>query len=67
MNHYSSDEYILVAIDYAIKWVEATTLCINITVVITKSLYDHIFTQFDYPLIIAIDQGAHLLTMPIII
>jgi hypothetical protein len=60
-SHYSSDEYILITIDYAIKWVEARTLCTNIVVVTTKFLYDQFFTQFNYPLTIIIDQSTHFI------
>jgi len=44
MSHYSSNQYILIATDYATKWVEVKVLCMNITVVTMKFLYDHIFT-----------------------
>jgi hypothetical protein len=43
------------------KWVETEALRTNITIVIMKFLYDHIFIQFGYPLIIVIDQGTHFI------
>jgi len=33
----------------------------NTTIVIVKFLYDHIFTQFGYPLTIVINQGTHFI------
>jgi hypothetical protein len=44
MNHYFGNRYILIAIDYATKWVEAKTLCTNTAVITMKFLYDHILT-----------------------
>jgi hypothetical protein len=55
------NKYILVAIDYAIKWVEAKALITNIVVVITKFLNAYILTKFKCPLIIIIDQGIHFI------
>jgi hypothetical protein len=43
VNHYFSNQYILVPTDYATKWLEARALRTNIAVVIMKFLYDHIF------------------------
>jgi len=42
VNHYFSNRYILVATDYATKWLEARALQTNTDVVIMKFLYDHI-------------------------
>jgi len=60
-SRYSSNQYILVAIDYATKWVEAKTLRINIVYVTMKFLYDRIFTQFGCPFTILTNQGTHLI------
>jgi len=37
VSHYFGNWYILVATDYATKWVEAKALCTNIAVVIAKN------------------------------
>ncbi len=60
-NCYSSNSYILIATNYATKWVEARTLQINITIVIMKFLYDHILTQFGCPLTTVTYQGTHFI------
>ncbi len=60
-SHYSSNPYVLVVTDYVTKWVEARTLHTNITVIITKFLYDRVLTQFGCPLAIIIDQGTHFI------
>ncbi len=57
----SSNRYILVAPNHATKWVEARAFKINIVAVITKFLYEHIFTRFGCPLTIVIDQGTHFI------
>jgi hypothetical protein len=60
VSHYSSNQYILVAIDYATKWVEARVLCTNTTTIIAMFLYDHILTWFGCPSTIVISH-AHLI------
>jgi transposase InsO family protein len=58
---YFSNQYILVATDYATKWVEARTLHTNIVDVTMKFLYNHIFTRFGCPLTILTNQGTHFI------
>jgi len=60
-NHYSSNQSILVAIDYATKWMEVKALCTNIVIVTAKFLYDHILTQFGCPLTIVTNQGTRFI------
>ncbi len=62
----SSNQYILVATDYATKWVEAWAFHINTTIVTAKSLYKHIFMIFGRPLTIVTDQGTHFINDVII-
>jgi len=63
IGRYTWIKYIFVAIDYATKWVEVRALIINITIVITKKLYECILTRFGCPLIIVIDHGVHFIKM----
>jgi hypothetical protein len=53
--------YILVAIDYATKWVAAKALITNTIVVTAKLMYEYILTIFGCPLTIVIDQGVHFI------
>ena len=43
------NEYILVAVDYVSKWIEAVTLPTNDARVVIKFLKKHIFTRFGTP------------------
>jgi hypothetical protein len=55
----SSNWYILVAINYATKWVEARAIRMNTTIITAKFLYEHIPRRFGCPLTIVTDQGTH--------
>jgi hypothetical protein len=58
---YIGNKCILVAIDYATKWVETRTLRINIAIVIAKFPYECILTKFGCPLTIVTYQGVHFI------
>ncbi len=52
VGRYTRNKYILIAIDYATKWVEARALKTNTAKIITKFLYECILTRFGCPLTI---------------
>jgi hypothetical protein len=55
------NKYILVAIDYATKWVEAKALKNDIVVIIVRFLYEYILTKFGFPLTIITNEGVHFI------
>jgi hypothetical protein len=58
---YIRNKYIIVAIDYAVKWVEARALKTNRVAVIAIFLYECILTKFGCHLIIITNQGVHFI------
>jgi hypothetical protein len=58
---YTRNKYILVATNYATKWVEAKMLNINTITIITKFLYECIFMRFGCPSTIVTNQGVHFI------
>jgi len=61
VGRYIGNKYIIIAINYATKWVEVRALRTNTVVVITNFLYECILTRFGCPLTIIIDQGVHFI------
>ncbi len=57
--------YILVIIDYAIKWVEAKAFRINTIIVTNKFIYEFIPIRFGYPFTLVNDQGVHFINATI--
>ena len=55
-----SNLYILLAVDYVSKWVEAISTSTNDASVVVKFLRSHIFTRFGTPRALIIDGGTHL-------
>jgi hypothetical protein len=55
------NEYIIVVIDYAIKWVEAKALRTKFAIVTAIFMFKYILTKFGCPLTIVINQGAHFI------
>ena len=61
VSQYTNCKYILVATDYATKWVEAHAPRTNIAAVTTKFLNDNIVTRYACPLELVSDQGSHFI------
>ena len=53
--------YILVATDYATKWIEARALRTNSAQETAQLLYESVLTRFGCPLHLVSDQGSHFL------
>lgn len=53
--------YILVAMDYVSKWVEAIALPTNDAKVVVKFLKENIFVRFGVPKTLISDEGTHFL------
>jgi hypothetical protein len=49
---FTRNKYILVATNYATKWVEVKTFQMNIAFMIVKFLYEYILTRFGCPFLI---------------
>ena len=52
-------EYILVAVDYVSKWVEAIPTKTTTTKVVLEFIRDHILTRFGVPRAVISDKGTH--------
>ena len=55
-----SNKYILLAVEYVSKWVEAITTRTNDAKVVAKFLRSHIFTRFGTPQALITTEGTHL-------
>jgi hypothetical protein len=57
--------YILVIINYVVKWVEAKAFRINTIMVTTKFIYEFILIKFGCPFTLVNDQGVHFINATI--
>ena len=57
-------EYILIAVDYVSKWVEAVAAKNNNRKMVLKFLKDNIFSRSETPKAIISDQGVHFCNHP---
>ncbi|KAJ9562184.1 hypothetical protein OSB04_007344 [Centaurea solstitialis] len=57
----SNCTYILVAVDYVSKWVEAMACHSNDAKTVVKFLHKHIFTRFGTPRALISDEGTHFI------
>jgi hypothetical protein len=58
---FTSNKYILMAMDYATKWVETKALRTKIVTIRTKFMYEYILTRFGCPLTLVTKQGIHFI------
>ncbi|MCO5561815.1 hypothetical protein L7F22_015439 [Adiantum nelumboides] len=58
----SHAQYIIVAIDYLTKWVEAKATTKNDAKATAQFLYENIFTRYGLPIEIVSDKGTHFIT-----
>ncbi|XP_022852629.1 uncharacterized protein LOC111374214 [Olea europaea var. sylvestris] len=61
-----SNQYILVAVDYISKWVEAIALPTNDTKVVIEFLKKYIFTRYGTPRAIISDGGKHFINLQLV-
>ncbi len=55
------NKYILLATNYATKWVEAKAFRTNTVIITAKFLYEYFLTRFGCPLTIITYQGIHFI------
>ena len=57
----TSNRYILAAMDYCTKWVEARALKDNSAKSVARFLYEAIMTRYGCPVELVTDQGGHFI------
>ncbi len=55
------NKYILVATNYATKWVEVKALRSNTVVITIRFFYEYVLTRFGCPLAIVTNQGVYFI------
>ena len=55
------NRYVIVAMDYYMKWVKVKALQDNTAALTAKFLYEYIWWRFDYPNELISDQGTHFI------
>jgi hypothetical protein len=61
MSRSHNNKYILVVIDYVMKWVEAKALRTNVVAIVSQFIYKIILIGFGCPLTLVNDQGTHFI------
>ncbi len=62
---YTRNQYIIVTINYTIKWVEKNVFRDNMVKSTAKFIYELIITRFDYLTHLVSDQGSHFINKTI--
>ena len=62
----TSVRYIIIAIDYLMRWEEATLVVDCTIATTTRFMFDNIVTRFGCPRILMSDQGSHFINIMVI-
>ena len=57
--------YIITAVEYVTKWVEAEPVELCSSEVAAKFIYENIITRFGFPITLISDQGSHFINKTI--